>query len=79
MAFVQVRPGGPELQILAVVCRTGFATGKGQLFKSILFPRQHRQSFVSDALKFIAFMLLMGIAFFIWDIVALARHGAGAG
>ena len=75
----QVRPGGSERQALGVVCRTAFWTAKGQLMKSILFPRQHRQTFVGDALKFIAVMLLLGLAFYIWDVVALASYGAKAG
>ncbi|PRW55974.1 Ca-transporting ATPase [Chlorella sorokiniana] len=75
----QVRPGGSERQALGVVCRTAFWTAKGQLMKSILFPRQHRQTFVGDALRFIAVMLLLGFAFYIWDVVALASYGAKAG
>jgi hypothetical protein len=76
---LQVRPGGSERQALGVVCRTAFWTAKGQLMKSILFPRAHRQTFVGDALKFIAVMMLLGLGFYVWDVVALASYGAGAG
>lgn len=62
----QVRGGGNERQTLGVVCRTAFWTAKGQLLKSILFPRQHKSTFVDDALKFIAAMLLLGLLFYIW-------------
>lgn len=75
----QVRPGGSERLALGVVCRTAFWTAKGQLMKSILFPRQHRQTFVGDALRFIAVMLLLGLLFYVWDVVALASYGAKAG
>ena len=75
----QVRPGGSERQALGVVCRTAFWTAKGQLMKSILFPRQHRQTFVGDALKFIAVMMMLGLLFYVWDVVALASYGAHAG
>ncbi|KAI3436891.1 hypothetical protein D9Q98_006299 [Chlorella vulgaris] len=75
----QVRPGGSERQALGVVCRTAFWTAKGQLMKSILFPRAHRATFVGDALRFIAVMLLLGLAFYAADVVALASYGAGAG
>ena len=37
------------------------------------------QTFVGDALRFIAAMLALGFAFFIWDAIALARYGAPAG
>lgn len=47
--------------------------------KSILFPRQHRQTFVGDALRFIAAMMLLGLCFYVWDVVALASYGASAG
>lgn len=46
-----------------------------QLLKSILFPRQHRTTFASDALKFIAAMLLLGLLFYIWR-VARGLHAA---
>ena len=75
----QVRPGGTERLALGVVCRTAFWTAKGQLMKSILFPRQHRQTFVGDALKFIAVMMMLGLLFYVWDVVALASYGAHAG
>lgn len=74
-----MRGGGPERQALGVVCRTAFWTAKGHLLKSILFPRQHKQTFASDALKFIVAMLLLGLLFYIWDVIALASYGAGAG
>ncbi|PSC67462.1 hypothetical protein C2E20_8853 [Micractinium conductrix] len=75
----QVRASGSERLALGVVARTAFWTAKGQLMKSILFPRHHRATFVGDALKFIAAMLLLGLGFYVWDVVALASYGAGAG
>lgn len=74
-----MRAGGPERQTLGVVCRTAFWTAKGQLLKSILFPRQHKQTFASDALKFIAAMLCLGLLMYIWALIALASYGASAG
>ncbi|GAB4820540.1 hypothetical protein N2152v2_007586 [Parachlorella kessleri] len=79
-SVAQVRPGGAERQTLGVVCRTSFWTAKGELLKSILHPRvQHKLTFVSDALKFIGVMLLLGLLFYIWDVIALASYGAKAG
>lgn len=76
---LQARPGGSERLTLGVVARTAFWTAKGQLMKSILFPRHHRQTFVGDALKFIAVMMLLGLGFYVWDVVSLAAYGARAG
>jgi cation-transporting ATPase 13A2 len=67
-----------ERQTLGVVCRTAFWTAKGQLLKSILFPRQHKMTFASDALKFIAVMLLLGLAMYAFVVIALASYGAPA-
>ncbi|KAH7618816.1 putative Polyamine-transporting ATPase 13A3 [Nannochloris sp. 'desiccata'] len=78
-AVAQVRPGGVERMALGVVVRTAFWTAKGQLMKSILFPRAHKDSFAKDSMLFIAVMLSLGLAFYIWDIVALASYGAPAG
>ncbi len=68
-----------EAHTLGVVCRTAFWTAKGQLLKSILFPRDHKAHFVGDALKFIGVMMALGLAFYVVDVVALAGYGAGAG
>lgn len=49
--------------------------------RSILFPREHEQSFVSDSLKFIIFMLVGCMALFMWAAVVLykVRKGGGGG
>ncbi len=75
----QVRPGGVERMALGVVVRTAFWTAKGQLMKSILFPRAHKDTFAKDSMTFIAVMLSLGLAFYVWDIIALASYGAPAG
>lgn len=75
----QARPGGVERMSLGVVVRTAFWTAKGELMKSILFPRSHKQTFASDSMAFIAVMLCLGLAFYIWDIIALTSYGAPAG
>jgi len=75
----QVRPGGVDRRTVGVVARTSFWTAKGQLLRSILFPREHKMHFVSDAMRFIGAMLCLGLLFYIWDVIALASFGASGG
>ncbi|GLC61164.1 hypothetical protein PLESTB_001725200 [Pleodorina starrii] len=63
---------------VAMVCRTRFYSAKGQLLRSILFPREHEESFISDSLKFILGMLVACMALFAWAAVVMAGVGASA-
>mmetsp|Transcript_24587 Transcript_24587/g.24294 ORF Transcript_24587/g.24294 Transcript_24587/m.24294 type:complete len:401 (-) Transcript_24587:1005-2207(-) len=56
----------------AIVIATGFATAKGSLIRSILFPKPNRFGFVSDSMKFILIMTAIAAAGFIWTFVELA-------
>ncbi|XP_042856179.1 polyamine-transporting ATPase 13A3-like isoform X5 [Penaeus japonicus] len=58
-AVIQTRYYG-NAQVLAVVVRTGFSTAKGELVRSILYPRPLDFKFYKDSMKFILFMF--GIA-----------------
>lgn len=46
-------------QVLAVVVRTGFSTAKGELVRSILYPRPIDFKFYKDAMKFIIFLFFI--------------------
>lgn len=46
-------------QVLAKVVRTGFYTAKGELIKSILFPKDFEFQFYKDAAKFVIFMAVI--------------------
>ncbi|KXZ43114.1 hypothetical protein GPECTOR_102g67 [Gonium pectorale] len=63
---------------LAMVCRTRFYSAKGQLLRSILFPREHEETFISDSLRFIVVMLAACMGLYIWAAVVLASVGASA-
>lgn len=57
------------LQVLAKVVRTGFYTAKGELIKSMLFPKPFGFQFYKDAVNFVIFLFCiaaMGMAYCIW-------------
>lgn len=64
---------------LAMVVRTRFYSAKGQLLRSILFPREQAEAFISDSLKFIIVMLCACMGLFVWAAIVLARIGAPPG
>jgi cation-transporting ATPase 13A2 len=76
-ALAQAR-GKKGQKAVAVVCRTRFYSAKGQLLRSILFPNELNQSFISDSLKFIAVMLTAAILLYIWGMVTLIAVGASS-
>lgn len=71
----QARPPRSAPAALAMVVRTRFYSAKGQLLRSILHPREHSGSFISDSLKFIGVMLVVCIGLFIWAAVVLIQVG----
>lgn len=67
--FIFVSDHFLSFQVLAKVVRTGFYTAKGELIKSILFPKQLGFQFYNDAVKFVMFMFCIaaiGMAYSIW-------------
>mmetsp|Transcript_10310 Transcript_10310/g.10247 ORF Transcript_10310/g.10247 Transcript_10310/m.10247 type:complete len:682 (+) Transcript_10310:827-2872(+) len=46
---------------IGVATSTGFSTAKGELVRSILFPKPNRFNFYVDSFKFVGFMGLIGI------------------
>ncbi|KZS08802.1 putative Cation-transporting ATPase 13A2 [Daphnia magna] len=57
--ILQTRYYGQD-KVLAVVIRTGFTTAKGELVRSILYPKPIGFKFYVDSLKFV--LLLFGVA-----------------
>jgi cation-transporting P-type ATPase 13A2 len=62
-------------KVLALVVRTGFSTSKGDLVKSILFPKPMDFKFYQDSLKFIMFLFAVAICGMSYGIVVLANKG----
>ncbi|MCL4136628.1 UNVERIFIED_CONTAM: hypothetical protein GTU68_051500, partial [Idotea baltica] len=57
---IQTRYYGKE-QVLAIVVRTGFSTAKGELVRSILYPRPIDFKFYKDSIKFIGFLFIVSV------------------
>ncbi|XP_035227612.1 probable cation-transporting ATPase 13A3 [Stegodyphus dumicola] len=49
-------------KVLAVVVRTGFSTAKGELVRSILFPKPMGFKFYKDAIKFVGLLAFISVA-----------------
>lgn len=62
-------------KVLAVVVRTGFNTSKGDLVRSILFPKPLGFKFYQDSLKFIGFLFFIAVIGSSYGIVILNYHG----
>ncbi|XP_069998988.1 polyamine-transporting ATPase 13A3-like isoform X2 [Penaeus vannamei] len=61
---LQVR-GGQELPVLVV--NTGFYTARGELVRSILFPKPIEHHFYGDFLKLLGVFLLIGLGAMVWS------------
>ncbi|CAL4078902.1 unnamed protein product, partial [Meganyctiphanes norvegica] len=70
---LQVR-GAPELP--ALVINTGFSTTRGELVRSILFPKPVDFHFNSDFTHLIGCFLLVGLGLVIWSLYHWIKKGA---
>uniref|UniRef100_A0A8C5RYI8 ATPase cation transporting 13A2 n=1 Tax=Laticauda laticaudata TaxID=8630 RepID=A0A8C5RYI8_LATLA len=70
---IQARSCG-EVDILAVVTRTGFYTAKGDLISSILHPKPLKLRFHNDAWKFVTFLAILAVIGTIYSIIILRRN-----
>ncbi|KAM4888759.1 putative cation-transporting ATPase 13A5 [Thomomys bottae] len=64
---IQVRPSG-QGPVRAVVLQTGYNTAKGDLVRSILYPRPLNFKLYSDAFKFMVFLAVLGVVAFFYGL-----------
>ena len=72
-SVIQVSPS-VEGRAEAMVIRTGFSTARGQLIRSILYPRPYKFTFESDSYKFMAILVVLatlGIVYTVYQFVHL--------
>lgn len=62
-------------KVLAIVLATGFNTEKGNLIRSILFPKKNEFKFQKDSVKYIFFMACFSLIGFSLSIPFLVRNG----
>ncbi|XP_008582747.1 PREDICTED: probable cation-transporting ATPase 13A5 [Galeopterus variegatus] len=72
---IQVKPSG-QGPVKAVVLQTGFNTAKGDLVRSILYPRPLNFKLYSDAFKFMVFLACLGVVGFFYGLGVYMYHGA---
>ncbi|XP_069105688.1 polyamine-transporting ATPase 13A3-like [Argopecten irradians] len=62
-------------RVTAVVVRTGFRTAKGELVRSILFPKPIDFQFYRDSMKFVMFLGFIAAIGMIYTVVLYVRDG----
>ncbi|CAH8501091.1 unnamed protein product [Schistosoma mattheei] len=75
---IQTRNYADE-RVLAVVARTGFYTVKGELVRSILFPKPLKFKFTQDSLRFIFALSILAVIGLGVSIYLMIRVNVGVG
>ncbi|KAA0192532.1 Cation-transporting ATPase [Fasciolopsis buskii] len=74
-SVIQTRNYADE-RVLAMVIRTGFRTAKGELVRSILFPKPLTFKFTQDALKFVGALAVLAFVGFGISVYFMHRSGS---
>eukprot|EP00049_Salpingoeca_infusionum_P012298 m.223966 g.223966 ORF g.223966 m.223966 type:complete len:1274 (-) comp15146_c0_seq2:2266-6087(-) len=65
--------------VLAMALRTGFNTTKGQLIRSIIFPKPTQFKFYQDGLRFVMVLSIIAVAGFIYTAIVLNMRDVAIG
>ncbi|XP_022090369.1 probable cation-transporting ATPase 13A3 [Acanthaster planci] len=76
--IIQTRYYGGEM-VKAVVVRTGFSTAKGNLVRSILYPKPMDFSMLKDALLFLCALSTFAVIGFTYGIIIFVQSGYDGG
>eukprot|EP01102_Stenamoeba_stenopodia_P001111 TRINITY_DN10974_c0_g1_i1.p1 TRINITY_DN10974_c0_g1~~TRINITY_DN10974_c0_g1_i1.p1 ORF type:complete len:1106 (-),score=181.90 TRINITY_DN10974_c0_g1_i1:41-3358(-) len=68
-----------QSKVFGIVCRTGFATMKGELFHTMLFPKPIHFSFYTESYQFLMIMLLIALGSFGYSAWRLSKEGVPGG
>lgn len=63
-------------KVIAMVIRTGSGTAKGNLVRSILYPKSYGYDFYTDCIKFLLLMFIIAAAGTTYSIYLYIIHGA---
>ncbi|KAJ1347059.1 hypothetical protein KIN20_002007 [Parelaphostrongylus tenuis] len=63
-------------KVKAIVLRTGFSTMKGQLVRSIMYPKPVDFRFTKDLFKFVGFLGCISLCGFAYTVVIMLRGGS---
>lgn len=73
--ITQLREGGEPIR--GVVLSTGFSTGKGELFRSILYPKPITFAFEQDSYRYLAILATVALIAFVKRMIQNAGNGTG--
>lgn len=74
-AVIQTRYYGDQA-VLAVVVRTGFSTSKGELIRSILFPKPMDFKFYQDSIRFIGVLFCVAAVGMCYCVYVYVKRGS---
>jgi magnesium-transporting ATPase (P-type) len=66
--ILQVKPGLSQGPVLALAFATGFFTLKGQLIRSIMFPKPTKFKFYKESFRFVMFLAALGMIYTVFHV-----------